>query len=174
MPAPARGRQANDDRLLIASSCLALATLVPVALYQTGLVSDLPDPPLRIFNSRRITQSKAAHPFGIPDSLLGLASFATTLTLALVARRREGAKTILGAKLSLDASAAVFNAARQVISFGKLCSWCTGTALASGVMAYAGRQAIHQTWAHAESVVAASRESGLESRANNWSDGSLS
>ncbi len=41
----------KDDRLVIGSCCVALATLVPVALYQTGILPRLPDPPLRVFDS---------------------------------------------------------------------------------------------------------------------------
>jgi hypothetical protein len=75
--------------------------------------------------------------------------------LALLARRHQKAKQLLGAKLTLDASAAAFNAGRQVVSFGKLCSWCTGTALAAGMMAYGGREAIHETWSEALSMIKA-------------------
>jgi uncharacterized membrane protein len=137
----------DNDKLLIGACCAALATLVPVALYQTGVLPRLPDPPSSVFDSERITTSKAAHPLGIPDGILGLASFGTTLALTLLSRRNRVAKNLLGAKLTLDASAAVFNASRQVVSFGKLCSWCTGTALAAGVMSYAGRKTIRDAWA---------------------------
>jgi uncharacterized membrane protein len=145
-----------SDTLLIAASCTALATLVPVALYQTGILSRLPDPPLRIFDSERITMSSAAHPLGIPDGLLGLGSFGATLALALLARRDPNSKKLLGLKLTLDASVAAFNAGRQVVKFRKLCSWCTGTAIAAGVMAYAGRNAIGTAWR--EVTEAASRD----------------
>ncbi len=141
----------SGDKLLIAGCCAALATLVPVTLYQTGALDRLPDPPFRVFDSERITMSRAAHPLGIPDGVLGLASFGGTLALALLARRHRAAKKLLGAKLALDASAAAFNASRQVVSFGKLCSWCTGTAIAAGVMAYAGRKTIKDAWVEAAS-----------------------
>jgi uncharacterized membrane protein len=140
------GSPSKEDRLVIGSCCVALGTLVPVALYQSGILPRLPDPPLRVFDSQRITTSGAAHPFGIPDGWLGLGSFGATLMLAILARRHPTAKKLLGAKLTLDASAAAFNATRQVVSFGKLCSWCTGTALAAGVMTYGGRDAIRETW----------------------------
>ncbi len=156
MKPPPSGSSNFDDQLVIGSCCVALATLVPVALYQTGVLTRLPDPPLPIFDSERITTSRAARPLGIPDALLGLASFGTTLALALLARRGQGARKLLGAKLTLDASAAAFNAGRQVYSFRKLCSWCTGTALAAGLMAYGGRESISDTWAEAVSVVKAS------------------
>ena len=132
--------------VMTGACCTALATLVPVTLYQTGLLSRLPDPPSVFFDSGRITTSQAAYPFGIPDALLGLGSFGATLALILLEKRNARARKLLGAKLTLDASVAAFNATRQVITFGKLCSWCTGTALAAGVMAYCGRAMIRDTW----------------------------
>jgi uncharacterized membrane protein len=132
----------HEDALLLGACCSASATLVPVALYQTGVLSHLPDPPTSIFDSERITMSKTAHPLGIPDALLGLASFTATLTLAILARRHRTAKPLLAAKIVLDAPVAAFNTGRQVFGFGKLCPWCTGTAISAGVMAYAGRATI--------------------------------
>jgi uncharacterized membrane protein len=141
---PERVAATNNHPLLIAASCVALATLVPVVLYQLDVISELPDPPFRVFDSEAITMSKTAHPIGIPDGLLGLASFGATLTLALLSRRNRTAKRLLGVKLGLDVSVAAFNAVRQVTEFGKLCSWCTATALSAGVMAYAGRASIRE------------------------------
>ena len=138
--------QASDDDLLLGACCTTLATLIPVALYQTGVIPSLPDPAFAVFASERITMSKDAHPLGVPDALLGIASFSTTLTLAILSRRSLRARKLLGAKLVLDGSAAAFNVVRQVVSFGKLCSWCTGTAVAAGVMVYAGRGTIRDTW----------------------------
>ncbi len=133
----------NADLMLYAC-CVTLATLVPVALYQTGAIGTLPDPPMPIFASEHITSSKAAHPLGIPDGILGLASFSATLGLILLAKKNSRTtRLLLGGKLLLDGGMAAFNTGRQVMSFGKLCSWCTGTALAAGVMVYAGRETIH-------------------------------
>lgn len=143
---------ASNSAVLTGACCTALATLVPVALYQTGVLSRLPDPPSTLFDSERITTSQAAHPFGIPDALLGLGSFGTTLALILLAKHYDLARRLLGAKLTLDASAAAFNATRQVVAFGKLCSCCTGTALAAGVMAYAGRGTVRDTWTDVASL----------------------
>lgn len=151
---------AHQHALLLGACCSALATLVPVALYQTGALSRLPDPPMSVFDSERITMSKAAHPLGVPDALLGLASFSATLTLAILARRHRTPRRLLGTKLVLDASAAAFNAGRQVFSFGKLCSWCTGTAISAGVMAYAGRTIIQDTFSE---VVTISKKMGVTS-----------
>jgi uncharacterized membrane protein len=129
-------------KVMVAGCCVAIASLAPVAMYQTGAIAHLPDPPSKIFDSNAITSSKEAHPFGIPDSLLGLASFGTTLALVLAARRSVTARRLLAAKLAADTTVAAFNATRQVLTFGRLCSWCTVTALAAGVTAYGGRETI--------------------------------
>lgn len=136
-----------DESLLLGACCTAVAALVPVAMHQTGLLKHLPDPPWKVFNSERIVSSKAAHPFGIPDALLGLGSFGITLALILFSKRSPVAKRLLGAKLVADASAGTFNVVRQVVSFGQLCSCCTGAAISAGVMAYAGRNQIRQVLA---------------------------
>ncbi len=47
-------------------------------------------------------------------------------------------------KLCADGALAGYNVVRQVVSFGKLCSWCTGTAFATGVMLFAGREVLGQ------------------------------
>lgn len=122
----------------LSATGVALGTLVPIALYQLHVTGKLPDPPGACFDSERITQSKAAHPLGIPDSLLGLGSYGVTLTLLLASGRAPWARKPLMGKLALDGSMAAFNVVRQVVSFRKLCSWCTGTALATAVLVPAG------------------------------------
>ena len=131
-----------DKTIALAGCGVALGTLVAVALFQSGAIEKLPDPPGIVFDSEGITSSKMAHPLGIPDSYLGLASYGTTLALLLLSGKTPWAKRALGLKLAVDAGAASFNAVRQVVTFGKLCSWCTGTALATGVMVYGGREAV--------------------------------
>jgi len=121
---------------------VAVLTLVPVAAHQLGLLDHLPDPPSGLFDSDRITESKTAHPLGIPDSVLGLGSYAATLALLLASRRLRIARPLLHAKLAADSSAAAFNVVRQVVKFRRLCSWCTGTAIATAAMVYYGRKAL--------------------------------
>ena len=132
----------EGEALMLYACCTAIATLAAVSLYQAGKIQSLPDPPSRIFASERITSSKAAHPLGIPDGLLGLASYGMTLALIGLSHRNKAYRRALGAKLVLDAGAATINSGRQIIRFRQLCSWCTGTALATGVMVCAGRRLI--------------------------------
>ncbi len=122
----------------LSATGVALGTLVPIALFQLHVTESLPDPPGAWFDSGRITMSKTAHPLGVPDSLLGLGSYGVTLTLLLASRRAPGVRKLLMGKLVLDGSMASFNVVRQVVSFRKLCSWCTGTALATAVLVPAG------------------------------------
>jgi uncharacterized membrane protein len=125
-----------------AACAVAMLTLLPVAAHQLGLLDHLPDPPSDLFDSDRITESKAAHPLGIPDSLLGLGSYAATLALLLASRRVRIARQLLRAKLTADSSAAAFNAVRQIVKFRRLCSWCTGTAIATAAVVHYGRKAL--------------------------------
>jgi uncharacterized membrane protein len=122
----------------VSATCIALATLIPVAFYQCHALDHLPDPPGAWFDSDRITKAKSAHPFGIPDSLLGIASYGATLALILCAKESKMARTMLRAKLLGDGSIAAINVTRQVVSFRRLCSWCTGTAIATAAMIVAG------------------------------------
>ena len=124
----------------VTGAALALGTLLPVALFQTGVLRRLPDPPGSIFDSAWITSSKDAHPFGIPDALLGLGSYGVTMALLLAAPECGLARKALAVKLAGDSSMAAVNVVKQFVKFRRICSWCTGTAIATGVMVAAGRR----------------------------------
>jgi uncharacterized membrane protein len=140
--APSASKDLRANALLIAATSTALLTLLPVAAHQLGGLAHLPDPPGELFASDRITESKTAHPLGIPDSLLGLGSYGITLSLILLARSHPKARRFLTLKLVGDGAVAAFNVVRQVVTFGKICSWCTGTALCTAVMVAADRSSI--------------------------------
>ena len=106
-----------------------------IALRQIGVVKHLPDPPGRMWNSDEIVMSKAAHPFGVPDGLLGLASYA--VTVGLIATGSE----LVPLKLVADAGVAGFNVVRQVVEFRKVCSWCMLVAGCTGAMVWFGWKA---------------------------------
>ena len=129
----------RGDGVAIAACGVAMATLVPVLLHQVGAVEHLPDPPGEWFASDEITESKAAHPMGVPDAALGLASYGVTMALLVAVQRHPRVRPLLAAKLAGDAGMAGFNVVRQMVQFGKVCSWCTGTAAATALMVAAGR-----------------------------------
>lgn len=138
------GQRAEQDRYIsLLCCCAALGSLLPVTLYQLDIFKNLPDPPGSIFDSENIVMSKGAFPFGIPDGLLGLGSYSATLVLLIAAGKLDGAgsrilKASLRTKLLLDGSMAASKAMKQIGRFGRLCSWCMGTALATGGMLYFG------------------------------------
>ncbi len=135
-----RGSEGGEPGVVTMVACgAAMAALVPVLLHQTGRLRHLPDPPGMVFDSDGITESKMAHPLGVPDGLLGLASYGVTMGLMVAGRRPGLAQRLLGWKLGVDGAAAAFNVVRQVVVFRRVCSWCTGTAVATGVMVWAGR-----------------------------------
>lgn len=155
MPPQEDSLSGTQHHILTASCGAALAGLAPVALYQLGAIGHLPDPPCGWFDSDRITSSKTAHPFGIPDSLLGMASYGATMALILAADRSVPGRRVLGAKLCLDGAVAGFNCIRQIVSFRSLCSWCMVTAAATAAMVYAGRHLLEATAAEAAGRVKA-------------------
>jgi len=129
---------------MISSCSVAIAALVPVALFQCGALYHLPDPPASFFASDQITSSSEAHPFGVPDSLLGLASYGTTLALALNSPHSQLARKVLKWKLLLDGGIAAVNTTNQFVKFKCACSWCMITAAATGVMVAAGCKYLNQ------------------------------
>lgn len=131
---------------LIAATSAAIVTLLPLAAHQLGFLAHLPDPPGRAFASDAITESKAAHPFGVPDSLPGIASYGATLGLCLLARKHAAARRLLGFKVAADGALASINVIRQVVVFRKICSWCTGTALATAAMIISGHDVIQKAF----------------------------
>lgn len=138
IPPPAEGL----NGVLAAATCAAVITLIPVVAHQIGAIEHLPDPPGSVFASDRITESKSAYPLGIPDGILGLSSYGVTLGLVALAAANPKAHKFLALKLLGDGSLAAFNVVRQVVSFRRLCSWCTATAVCTAAMLIAGRQII--------------------------------
>ncbi len=128
--------------IAIAFCCAAITTLVPVVLVQLRVIKRLPDPPGNIFDSKRIVTSKGAYLLGIPDGVLGLGSYSVTLILLIYARpSRPLLRGLLRAKLLLDGTIAARNARRQMKKFGRICSWCMGTAAATAGVIYFARKA---------------------------------
>jgi len=106
-----------------------------IALRQIGIVRHLSDPPGAIFDSDEIVMSEAAHPFGVPDGVLGLGSYA--ISAGLIA----SGSSIARVKLACDAGAAAFNVMRQVVEFRKVCSWCMAVAGCTAAMIWFGWKA---------------------------------
>jgi uncharacterized membrane protein len=68
-------------RTIIGLSLVGMASMAAVTLFQTGLLSHLPDPPLPGFHSDAVNASDTAYQFGVPDGPLSLAGHAATIAL---------------------------------------------------------------------------------------------
>src|SRR5215469_9206800 len=69
----------NLRRAIIGASVVGAASMVPVALLQTGIVHHLPDPPIKGFHSDAANSSLIAYQFGVPDGPMAVASFAANV-----------------------------------------------------------------------------------------------
>ncbi len=117
-------------RAVISLSSLGAASLGLIALYQTGTIKHLPEPPLPYLNADKVDASPEAYEWlSTPDAVLGVASFGATMTLVAMggterARKQPYIPLALAAKTALD----VFNAIRltrdQWTKHRAFCIWC--------------------------------------------------
>ena len=114
-------------RGIVGLSLTASAAMGVIALYQTGIIKHLPEPPSELFDADRIDASPEAYErFSVPDSLLGLGSYAATAGLAAMGGR-DRARWIslaLAGKVAFDAANAVRLTVVQWKDFRSWCFWC--------------------------------------------------
>lgn len=136
-----QGRSVHHG-LAVACCCVAIGSLVPITMLQLGKIHDLPDFPARMFNTRKIVLSKSAFPLGIPDGLLGIGSYGVTLLLLTTAKPgRPVLQAALRGKLMLDGAMAARNTRKQMTKFGRVCTWCMATAVATAGVVHFARKA---------------------------------
>lgn len=116
-------RQGSDATLkrrrgVVGLSIISIASMGIIALYQIGILKHVPEPPLPVFDAGKVNGSAQAYMYlSTPDAVLGLGSYAATLSLAAMgpANRAEkqpwvpialavkvGADAILAGKLTVD------------------------------------------------------------------------
>jgi hypothetical protein len=97
-----------NRRMAASLTLVGMASLFIIALYQIGVLKRLPEPPMRGLDAEKVNGSKEAYEIlGVPDAVLGLGSYATTLGLAAMgkANRSEARPWLplaLAAKCSID------------------------------------------------------------------------
>jgi uncharacterized membrane protein len=88
-----------------------------------------------------VITSKGAYHLGIPDGLLGMASYGVTLGLLLVATpERPFVRRLLRGKLAWDATMAIRHVRKQVTEHKRICSWCIGAAVATAGLVFFARK----------------------------------
>lgn len=130
----------SDDlklrRGVVGLSLVGMAAMTAVSLLQTGIVSHLPDPPLKSFDSDRVNSSNTAYQFGVPDGPLSLASLAANIPLAAYggadrARRQPWVPLLAAGKAAVEAVAAGWYFYQMPAKEKKWCGYCIVGALAN-------------------------------------------
>ncbi len=139
-------------RGIIITSFIAALCMMMIALYQMGIIKRLPDLPWRRFKSSEIAAVIAAYrPLGlpIPDSLLGVVSYAVTAALAAFAgpQRHQDLPWIvllMTVKILADATLAGVLWWVQWAWYRAFCMYCLAAAVASFAAVIL---AVPETWA---------------------------
>ena len=126
-------------RGIILTSFGAGLCMMTIALYQTGVTRRLRDlPSRRIRSSRTLPPMPPASPIGlpIPDSLLGLVSYATTAALAALGgpdrhRRTPILTLLMSAKVAGDAALGAVLMGVQWTWYRAFCMYCVTASLLS-------------------------------------------
>ena len=97
-------------RAAVARSLLAAGAMMPIALYQTGIIPHLPGPPLPRLDADKVDAAGEAYVvLTTPDAILGVGSFAVTAALAAAGGKhrvdaRPWLPLTLAAKMAVDAA----------------------------------------------------------------------
>lgn len=101
-----------------------------IALYQMGIIPHLPEPPIPGFDADKVDGSEEAYEkLKMPDAVLGMNSYATTLALAAMggqdrARTMPWIPMVLAGKALVDAAQAARLSWDQWARHRAFCSYC--------------------------------------------------
>ncbi len=124
-------------RAVVALSAFSTTVMSFIALFQTGVIPHLPEPPLPHLDADRIDSSYDAYAIlSTPDAALGAASYAATMILAAMdgRDRADDAPLLplaLAAKVSVDAAMAAKLSVDQWTKHRAFCFWCLAAATAT-------------------------------------------
>ncbi|ACH39018.1 hypothetical protein Gbem_2005 [Citrifermentans bemidjiense Bem] len=144
-----KSRSLSRRRGIVGLSLVAAGSMGLIALYQTGIIRHIPEPPLPRFDADKVVASEEAYAMlHTPDALLGLTSFGATAALAAMEGKDRAAvhpwiPLALAAKLLLDASQAARLSTHQWTRHRAFCFWCL---VASGATFASLPLALGETW----------------------------
>jgi uncharacterized membrane protein len=145
-----RGGFLSHRRGILSCALGAAGSMGVVALYQMGIISHLPEPPLPRLDADKVDASPAAYAwFSMPDAPIGLASYAATAVLASIggtnrAERLPWLPVLLALKTGADATQAAKLTRDQWTQHGAFCAWCllaAGFSLGAAALALPEAQA---------------------------------
>lgn len=131
------GRFLRLRRKTLGLSLVAAGAMVPISLYQMGVIRHLPEPPLPRLDADKVDASGEAYAYlATPDALPGLASYAVTAWLAAIGgenreQTRRWVPLALVGKVTLDAAYGGKLTVDQWRKHRAFCSWCLLAAAAS-------------------------------------------
>ncbi len=122
----------RQRRQTVGLSLIASAAMGVITLYQMGLISHLPEPPLPYLDADKVDAAPEAYNragTATPDAALGLVNYAATVVLASMAgpgraRALPWLPLVLAAKVGVDAINAGYLTYEQIAKHKALCSYC--------------------------------------------------
>jgi len=124
------GRSASlSARRRIAALAAGLAAeFALLGMRQYGVIRKLPDPPIKGFDSNAVLTSRAAYPFGIPDSALAVAGLGGIIALATArgstrTGRGRWLDLMLAGAVTIGCAGATYYLA-QMARQKRLCAYC--------------------------------------------------
>lgn len=142
-------------RWIIGLSMVGATMAQLVSIYQTGIISHLPDPPLPGFDSSRVDASNYAYKrYNSPDGPAMLVNYGLTSWLAAAGGkdRAEQSPTLplmMGAKILLDTGLAIKLAQEEWAENKAFCAYCqvaTLCSLASVALAVPEVRSAYRAW----------------------------
>ncbi|MBA2753267.1 MAG: vitamin K epoxide reductase [Chloroflexia bacterium] len=127
----------RQRRRILGLSLVAAGAMMPISLYQMGVIGHLPEPPLPRLDADAVDASAEAYAIlATPDAVLGLGSYAVTAWLAAAGgqdrvRTRSWIPLALAAKVGIDALVGAKLTVDQWTRHRAFCSWCLLAAAAS-------------------------------------------
>lgn len=124
-------------RWIIGLSLVGTAMAQLISLYQTGIISRMPDPPLPLIDSNRVDASDYAYKrFQTPDAFLMLMTYGVTAALAAAGGQHRAAQApaipiAMGLKLLLDSAQNLRLTSEEWSENQALCFYCQVAALCS-------------------------------------------
>lgn len=127
-----RGSGEHLDRRRKAAGWVLLAagSMAAISLYQLGVIPHLPEPPIPGLDADKVDAAEQAYAkLSMPDAVLGLHSYSTTLALIAMGGR-DRARTApwiplaLAAKATVDALQAAKLTVNQWTEHRAFCSYC--------------------------------------------------
>ncbi len=131
------GRYLRRRRGVVGLSLVAAGSLGLVTLYQIGLISHVPEPPLPFLDADTIDAAPEAYAMlSMPDGVLGIGSYAVTMALAAAGGKDRTTEhpwlpMALAAKVAFDAFVAYETTVEQWEEHRAFCLWCLLSASAS-------------------------------------------